>query len=269
VRWVGNERGGAPDPCRATITFAKADAWGHISPAILGSGTVHGEKWVQAETDVSIRPGWFWHENQNDRVRSPENLMQIYLNSIGHGTTLNLNCPPDRRGLLSENDVKSLREFGEHLRQTFASNLASGAKFQASNVRGGDKKIYGPQKLLDDDLWSAWVTDDAVTTPEVTLELKGEKTFNLIRMRENIRLGLRVEGVSVDAWADGAWKEIAGAESIGSCHLWRVPKTTTGKIRIRVTKSPVCPALSDFGLFLEPGFTSRDTGDKGAKEIKP
>jgi alpha-L-fucosidase len=145
---------------------------------------------------------------------------------------------------------------GDHLRATFGKNLAEGARFEASNVRGGDQKHYGPQKLLDDELWSAWVTDDAVTTPEVTLELKGEKTFNLIRLREDIRLGLRVEGVAVDAWADGAWKEIASAESIGSCHLWRVPKTTTSKVRIRVTKAPVCPALSDFGLFWEPEFGS-------------
>ena len=97
-----------------------------------------------------------------------------------------------------------------------------------------------------------------ITSPRRKLEfdLNGEKTFNLIRLREDIRLGLRVEGVSVDAWDEkaGAWKEIAKTESVGACHLWRVPKTTTTKVRLRVTKSPVCPALSDFGLYLEPDF---------------
>lgn len=78
--------------------------------------------------------------------------------------------------------------------------------------------------------------------------------FNLIRLREDIRLGQRVAGVAVDAWLDGGWKEIAKAQAIGANRLWRVPKTTTAKVRIRVTKSPVCPALSDFGLFLEPEF---------------
>ena len=256
VRWVGNERGAAPDPCRATITYDKSDAWGHISTQKLSTGTLHGVNWVQAETDVSIRPGWFWHASQNANVRPPENLMKIYLESVGHGTTFNLNCPPDRRGILHENDVESLRQFGDHLRETFATNLAAGANLAASNIRGGDAKTYGPERLLDNDLWSAWVTDDAVTTPDVVMELKGEKTFNLIRLREDIRLGLRVEGVAVDAWdaKAGDWKEIAKTESVGSCHLWRVPKTTTTKVRIRVTKSPVCPALSDFGLFLEPSF---------------
>ncbi len=255
VRWVGNESGWAPDPCRATITYDKSDAWGRISTAKLGPGTLHGTTWAQAETDVSIRPGWFWHASQNSKVRSPENLMQIYLNSIGHGSTFNLNCPPDRRGRLHENDVESLRQLGEHLQKTFADNLAQGARCKASNVRGGSSK-YGPEKLLDQDIWSAWVTDDAATTPEVTLELKGAKTFNLIRLREDIRLGLRVEGVSLDAFVDGQWKELAKAESIGSCHLWRVPLTTTDRVRIRVTESPVCPALSDFGLFLEPEFAT-------------
>jgi alpha-L-fucosidase len=251
VRWVGNEGGWSPDPCWATITYDKNDAWGRISTAKLGTGTLHGEKWVQAETDVSLRGGWFFHENQEPR--SPENLMQIYLNSIGHGTTFNLNCPPDRRGLIHENDVASLKQFGEHLRATFAENLAQGAKLAASNVRGNDS-FYSPAKLLDGDQWSAWVTDDAVTMPEVTLTLARGKTFNLIRLREDIRLGQRVEGVAVDAWVDGAWKEIAKAESIGACRLWRVRPTTTDKVRLRVTRSPVCPALSDFGLFVEPEF---------------
>ena len=88
----------------------------------------------------------------------------------------------------------------------------------------------------------------------LVLTLDGEKSFNLILLREDIRLGLRLEGVAVDAWLDGQWKELAKAESIGSCHLWRLPETRSNKVRVRVTKSPVCPALSDFGLYLEPAF---------------
>jgi alpha-L-fucosidase len=250
-RWVGNERGTSPDPCRATINYASGAAPGHLDEKFLGSGELGGKFWVPAEVDVSIRGGWFFHPNQNPR--SPENLMQQYLVSVGHGGTYNLNVPPDTRGRLHENDVESLRLLGEHLKQTFAKNLALGATFTSSNTRGNDQ-AYGPGKLLDKDMWSAWVSDDAVTTPEVTLTLKGDKTFNLISLREDIRLGLRLEGVAVDAWQDGAWKELAKAESIGARRLWRVPQTKTNKIRIRITKSPVCPALSDFGLYLEPEF---------------
>lgn len=250
-RWVGNEGGWSPDPCRATMDYEAGAAPGHLNSRFLGSGVLGGKVWVPAEVDVSIRGGWFFHASQGPR--SPENLMQMYMNSVGHGATFNLNCPPDRRGRLHENDVESLRQLGEHLRLTFAENLADKAQVSASNVRGNDP-FYGPQKLLDKDIWSAWVSDSAVTAPEATLELAGEKTFNLIKLREDIRLGLRVEGVSVDAFVGGQWKELAKAESIGACHLWRVPKTTAGKVRIRVTKAQVCPALSDFGLFLEPEF---------------
>lgn len=251
VRWVGNERGFAPDPCRATITYEPGAAPGHLNESNLGPGVLGGKVWCPAEVDVSIRGGWFFHPNQ--APRTPENLMKIYMESIGRGATFNLNVPPDTRGRVHENDTESLRQFGQHLKQTFAINLAKGASCNASNIRGNDP-FYGPQRLFDANQWSAWVTDDAVTTPEVELKLDGEKTFNLIKLREDIRLGLRLEGVAVDAFVDGAWKELAKAESIGSCRLWRVPATKTDKVRIRVTKSPVAPALSDFGLYLEPEF---------------
>ncbi len=253
MRWCGNEGGHSPDTVWATITYQSGQNPGTNIPH-LGSGTRNGKQWVMSEVDVSIRPGWFWHASENGKVRSPENLMSIYLNSVGHGCTLLLNAPPDRRGLLHENDVASLKQFGEHLRQTFATNLAESAVLAASNVRGNDSR-YAAKKLLDSDLWSAWITDDSVTTPEVVLELQGPVDFNLIRLREDIRLGQRLEGAAVDAWVDGEWKELAKAESIGACRLWRLPKTITAtKLRLRVTKSPVCPALSDFGLYLEPEF---------------
>jgi len=185
-------------------------------------------------------------------VKSPAQLMGIYLSCVGRGGNLILNLPPDRRGQLHSNDVASLKQFGEHLRRTLAKNLAQGATLEASNIRGGDKAAYGPQKLLDADRWSAWVTDDDVKTPEVVLALGEEKTFNLIRLREDIRLGQRVDEAAVDVWADGAWKEVAKAQSIGADRLWRIPETKTDKVRIRVTRAAACPALSDFGLFLEP-----------------
>ena len=257
-RWCGNESGYALDPSWQTYTPRSRDGKGDPMPGFSAyqeaeHGHRDGKYWMPSEVDVSIRPGWFWHASQNGQVRSPENLMKIYLQSVGLGTTFNLNCPPDNRGILHENDVDSLRVFGQHLRQTFARNLADGAIATASNIRGGDS-AYSPAKLLDSDLWSAWITDDTVKTAYAVLELKGGQTFNLVRLREDIRLGQRVEGVAVDAFVNGDWQEIAKAQSIGACRLWRVPQATASKVRIRVTQSPVCPALSDFGLFLEPEF---------------
>jgi alpha-L-fucosidase len=258
-RWIGNEKGIAGDPCWATFTpipIAGSDriAPGEIDYSNSMSGTRNGKHWIPGEADVSIRPGWFYHPSQNDQVRSPANLMDLYMQSVGRGANFLLNVPPDRRGQIHENDVASLTGFGQHLRATFKTNLASAASLIATNIREGDKAGYGPEHLIDDDRWSAWITDDDQNTPSVEIRLPKSATFNLVKLREDIRLGQRVEGVAVDAWINGTWEEIAVAQSIGACRLWRVPATTTDRVRLRVTASPVCPALSDFGLYLEPEF---------------
>ena len=247
--WGGSEGGEVGNPCWHTLASSKS----LNAPGDHASGQRQGDVWCPAEGDVSIRPGWFWHASQNGSVKSPEQLMNIYLSCVGRGANLILNLPPDRRGLIHENDVSSLTEFGQHLRATFSKNLAADATPAASNIRGNDPG-YAPAKLLDQDPWSAWITDDAVHTPEVTFTLARPQTFNLIRLREDIRLGQRIEGVAVDAMVDGAWKELASAPCVGAIRLWRVPPTTSNQVRVRVTRSAACPALSDFGLFLEPAF---------------
>ena len=254
-RWVGNERGIAGETSWSTITYGDNTGPGQVDTALLPTGTRFGERWIPAECDVSIRPGWFYHAAEDERVKTPAQLMDLYLKSVGRGATFLLNVPPTPKGQFHERDIESLEQFGEHLAATFDDNLADDAEAIASNVRGG-VPTFGPANLLDDDLDSAWITDDDVTTPSVEIRLVTEKTFNLIRLREAITLGQRVGGVAIEAWIEGDWSEIAAAESVGNARLWRVPATTTDRIRIRVTDSPVCPALSDFGLFLEPTMQS-------------
>jgi alpha-L-fucosidase len=182
-------------------------------------------------------------------VKTLAQLQDIYFNSVGRGADLDLGLAPDKRGLLHENDVRALQAFGDWQRKTFAVNLAKGASILASNVRG---KAFAAKNLLDNDRYSYWATDDNVTTPEVVFDLNQAKSFNVIRLRENIKLGQRVEAFAIDAWQDGAWKEIAAATSIGANRLLRMPaNVTTTKVRLRITKAPVCVAISDFGLFAE------------------
>jgi alpha-L-fucosidase len=165
-----------------------------------------------------------------------------------------LGLSPDRSGRLYESDVKALKQFGDILKQTFAVNLARGATLTASNIRAGNKTKFGPQNLLDNSRYSYWATDDKITTPQLIINLHDDKTFNVIRLRENIKLGQRIEAVAVDAFKDGKWEQIAEATSIGGNRLIRLPQPiTANKVRLRITKSPVCIALSDFGLYKEPG----------------
>ena len=111
---------------------------------------------------------------------------------------------------------------------------------------------YGPRNLLDNNRYSYWATDDRVTMPQLVINMHHARTFNVIRLRENIKLGQRIEAVAIDIWQNGKWEQIATATSIGANRLIRLPQDISAtKVRLRVTKSPVCIALSDFGLYKE------------------
>jgi alpha-L-fucosidase len=258
VRWVGNEEGHAGETCWATYTphapdEGKIPANGYVKDYEGTEGTRNGKYWMPAECDVSLRPGWFYHKAQDEGVKSPYTLLDLYYKSVGRGAALDLGLSPDPRGIVNEIDVKSLTEFGNLLKQTFAVNLAKGATLTASNVRGGNKAKFGPQFLLDDSRYSYWATDDKVTTPTLTIDLHSPKTFNVIRLRENIKLGQRIEAVAVDAYLDSKWEQIGEATSIGGNRLIRLTQNiTASKLRLRITASPVAIALSDFGIYKEP-----------------
>jgi len=246
-RWVGNESGVAGDPCWATLND---DGWcpGLADANQLNSGHRYGKKWIPAEADFSIRPGWFWHAEQNDQVRSAADLWDHYFQTVGRGAAMNLNIPPDADGQIYTRDASTLAEFGRRLKETFAVNLASSARVIASNVRG-DKRKFSGQNLIDNNVETYWATDDAVTTPEVILEFKKPVSFDIVSLREYLPLGQRVGAFALDQWQDGVWVQFAQGTSIGSRHLWRGGKITTEKVRLRITESPVCPALAEFGLF--------------------
>ena len=248
-RWVGNERGIAGDPCWATLNAAGRYPGG--SSTGLTSGERPGTDWIPPECDVSIRPGWFYHASEDGRVKTPAQLLDIYYKSVGRGACLNLNIPPDRRGQINDNDVRSLREFRRILDATFAKNLAREAHLVASNVRGGARP-FAPQNLLDGKRDTYWASDDAVTTPELVLEFARPVTFNVVSLRECLRLGQRVEAFALDQWKNGQWIEFSRGTSIGNHRLLRGDPVTTDKVRLRITQAPVCPALSEFGLFAEP-----------------
>ncbi|MGF7081604.1 alpha-L-fucosidase [Mucilaginibacter sp. UYCu711] len=257
VRWVGNERGQAGETSWATYTphapeVGKLPGNGFVLDKEGVEGHRDGKFWMPAECDVSIRPGWFYHADQDTKVKSPATLMKLYYNSVGHGACLDLGLSPNRLGLLADGDVKALAGFGTILKETFAINLAKGATLTPSNVRGKNKTLYGPAKLFDADRYSYWATDDKVMTPELIIDMHQPKTFNVVRLRENIKLGQRIDAVGVDIFADGIWQEVATATSIGGNRIIRLPvNVTAAKVRLRIVKASASTALSDFGLYKE------------------
>lgn len=250
IRWVGNEKGFAGETCWSTFTPNHATVDLGTTEQLM-DGTLHGAQWMPAECDVSIRPGWFWHAAENAKVKTPRELMELYQKSVGRGASLLLNVPPNRKGQLSREDVASLQGFAQMRDGAFAENLAKHARLDASNVRGNERK-YRPAKLVDGDPDSYWATDDAVTTPTLTVEFHRTAKLDMIRLREAIQLGQRVEAFAVDAWRDGGWKQIAQATSIGSCRILTLESAVeTERLRLRVTSSPVCMALAEFGVYLQ------------------
>ncbi|RYY56374.1 MAG: hypothetical protein EOO05_18820 [Chitinophagaceae bacterium] len=258
VRWVGNEEGYAGTTSWATYTpeaneEGKRPANGLTKYWLGTEGTLNGKYWMPAECDVPLRPGWFYHASQDEQVKSPYILLDLYYKSVGRGANLDLGLAPDRTGRLHKNDVQVLKEFGELLQRIFRQNLAAGASFTASNVRGEDLKKFGPTQLTDNDRYSYWATDDSVLTPGLVITLTTKRTFNVIRLRENIKLGQRITSFAIDVKRDNEWIEISSATSIGANRLIRLPQNVTASmIRLRITGSLACPTVSDFGLFMEP-----------------
>lgn len=270
TRWIGNEKGIAPETSWATFTPIGPDsgkaAPGHVDDRFLGSGQRDGKFWIPAECDVPLRPGWFYHPEQDHQVKTPDELFDLYLKSVGRGAALNLGLAPNTEGLLHPTDVASLEGFGKKLTETFATNLAVGAQFEASNVRDDHANHFGPNNLLDDDRYSYWATDDDETSPELVVDLGRGKTFDLIRLRENIKLGQRLDSVWVDIWEEGSWTPLARATSIGSSRIIPLETPITAqRLRLRLF-APVAVALSDFGLFKEVNANDA-AGEKGRRGI--
>jgi alpha-L-fucosidase len=248
VRWVGNERGIAGDPLWSTLN--KDDfAPGRADEARLNRGDRPGSHWVPAECDVSIRPGWFYHANEDNRVKSGDALVDLYYSSVGRGGSFLLNLAPDRRGQIASHDVNSLHEFRRILDATFREDYAQGSGVTASNTRSN---VFSPRNVIDRSRDTYWSSDDEVKTPELVVDLRRERTFNVVRVREYLPLGQRVEEFAIDIWKNNDWQEFARGTSIGSCKLIRVKPVTTSKVRLRITHAPVCPAISEFALFAEP-----------------
>jgi alpha-L-fucosidase len=248
VRWVGNESGRAGETNWCTISTDTLFAGKGGIEKLLNEGAENGTNWVPAETDVSIRPGWFYHAKEDSLVKSPAQLFDIYLTSVGRGSTLLLNVPPDRRGLFHENDVKSLQGFRSLLDQEFKTNLAVNASVTSSTHRGDNEK-YAAQNLTDSNKETYWATDDDQTSGTIELEFQKAQTIKYIVLQEYIKLGQRVKKWEVKAWKDNQWQPIATATTIGYKRILKVTPIETNKIQINILESKASPVISNLEVY--------------------
>jgi alpha-L-fucosidase len=250
IRWVGNESGMGSQTNWCLLNKDTMYAGGDFA-GILGEGHEDGKYWVPAEVDVSIRPGWFYHQNQDSLVRSPENLMELYYSSVGRNSSFLLNVPPDRRGLLHENDIKSLLGFRELLKREFETDLARGKKASASVSRG---RGYEASNVNDADPKTYWATEDSQTTGDLIIDLGNETEVNRIVIQEFIKLGQRVQEFKVSALINGSWQNLIEGTTIGHKIIRKFPVVTATKIKLTISKSKACPVISNLELYRAPGL---------------
>lgn len=247
-RWVGNEKG-----------FAGATNWsflrkGEVHPGYdksyeLQYGHPDGNQWVPAECDVSIRPGWFYHPEEDDRVKSPDQLVDLYYRSVGHNATLLLNFPVDRRGLIHPVDSANAVRFHEMIQQQLKTNLVAGMIPKVSNERGGD---FVASALTDDNFDTYWATEDGVTTVNIEFSFDTPTRMNRMMLQEYIPLGQRVKAFVVEYLDKDTWLPVKLNEettTIGYKRLLRFETVETKGIRIRITdaRGPLC--LSNVGVY--------------------
>jgi alpha-L-fucosidase len=201
-----------------------------------------GLVWYPAETDVSIRPGWFYHVKEDDEVKTPEKLLDIYFSSVGYNSVLLLNIPPDKRGLLSNSDVKSLKGFRQLLDKTFTNNLAKGAAIKSAN--GSNTKA-----LLDEKYNTYFTTKAKDTTTIIELVLPANQTFDVLSLQENIAIGQRIENFVLEYKDGNEWKQLAEGSTVGYKRLIRFKEITAKELRLKILSSRQNPTISEFGLY--------------------
>ncbi|MDD3038208.1 alpha-L-fucosidase [Bacteroides sp.] len=248
VRWVGNEKGlGRETEWSATVLAPGIYGRSDESNNRLGISSLSKDLgsrdmiekatelfWYPSEVDVSIRPGWFYHTEEDSKVKSLKQLTDIYFQSVGYNSVLLLNIPPDRRGLIHEADVKRLMEFAAYRKNVFSDNrVKKGRKYW--DAASGSEKIYA---------------------------LKPGSEINIVMIREDITKGQRVEAFTVEALTDNGWKEIGKGTTVGYKRLLRFPTIKAGQLRVRIDKCRLKANISQVAAYnaepLQEGVQGED-----------
>ncbi len=250
VRWIGNEAG----VCRKS-EWSVVPSWlaineyvaersqktddrkfakkhNHMSLDLGSRKTIRNEKefiWYPAEVDVSIRPGWFYHKNEDDKVKSLKKLFNIYLNSVGGNASLLLNIPPDQTGKIAMHDAMTLDAFGRMLKREFPQDLLEHA--HACSTSETDPE-HGAANVLraDDSFWHAAEDDER---PELVLNFGTETAFDSLILQENIATGQQIEAFDLYIDRKNHWKKIGKYTVIGYKKICRFRKAYHAK-KIRI-----------------------------------
>ena len=210
VRWIGNEQGAAGETNWSTVdpgVVPFPGASGDAVMAMLREGDPGGSVWRPGETDTSIRPGWFWHPAEDTRVRTVEQLTDLYFTSVGRNSKLLLNVPPTRDGLLHETDVARLAGMRASLDAIASRDATRGRRVHRTRAGSGSLTVQ--------------------------VDLARPTRPRVVRLGEEIRAGQSVRRYTVEGWSGAGWHRLAGGTTIGYCKLDRVESEPISKVRVR------------------------------------
>ena len=241
VRWVGNEKG-----------YANKTTWSNIYRDSLyggmpdynkfSSGQELGTHFIPTETDVSIRPGWYYHPEEDGKVKSLDKLVDIYFNSIGLNSSLLLNIPVDTRGLIHENDSERMLELGEFLKNTFNKNLLEESKILFNN------KSHPINKIIDKNI-NTFSSFKSNKNNVIKITLKNEKLVDIFEISENINLGQRIKEFIFEIKVNEKWVTIEKGTTIGIKRLIKFKPTIIKELRFTIVDSKDIPLVSELGLY--------------------
>jgi len=249
IRWVGNEKGFAGTTNWNLLDTAGFKRGEGAPPAdTLNSGNYNGKNWIPAECDVSIRPGWFYHANEDDKVKTPEQLFDLWLKSVGRGANLLLNVPPDRRGLIHEKDSAALMGFKKIRDESFATNLAANAKKETFY----DNMLFTKQFFADGDVKTFEKNIDYKKTSYWLRFAKGQN-INCIVLREAIEQGQHVSGFSIELLDGVKVLQTINGTTIGRKRIITFPSKEVSAVRFTVTQTKATPLISEIEVYSIPG----------------
>ena len=254
VRWIGNERGIAGDPVWHKVKKAKITD--DVRNDYLNHGDPDGDMYSVGEADVSIRSGWFYHDNQ--QPKSIKDLMDIYFKSVGRGTPLLLNIPPNKEGKFADADVARLKEFRATLDQMYATDFAKGATVTASSTR--KNHLYQASHLTDGKDDTSWALANDAKTGEFTVDLGQKRRFDVIELKEDIAKGQRISGFKVEVELNGRWVPYGEGSTVGYRRLIQGQPVEAQKIRVTITGAQATPILTNFSVYKTPSSIEKTDG---------
>jgi len=249
IRWVGNEDGYAYPTTWSNLMRDSVYAGMPEYADLYASGQENGTHYVPAEADVSIRPGWYYHEYEDHKVKTLSELLDIYYLSIGQNSSLLINFPVDKRGLIHENDETQILKLAQKIKEDFSEDLAKKVKVEASNSRG---KGFEAKQVLNDQKNSYWAALDGQIQNSLTFTFSQPTTVNRFLAQEHIALGQRIKSFSLEGLKDGNWITIAEGTTVGAKRILRFDEVKVTALRFNILDAKACPTISKISVFNAP-----------------